>query len=397
MHLLEQYALNTGLKIGKPYVYKKFFPLPFDEDYISFQPYTKGSAKNYKYWQDVIDIIFPVLKREKTRIVQLGLPDEAHVNGCYDLRGKTGLNQMLYVISRGIMHLGGDSCGAHFASGENKKIVSLYSIMSHKNCGPYWSNKPDVSCMEPRRKKGEKWSYNYESDPEVINRLKPEDIAKEVFAKLGEHNPYPFKTLYTGEKYQERKIQLIPYDYIGNVEDLNVETLIVRMDLNFNEKVLEEQLQRSQCSIITNKEIDVSILKKYRQKIPELVFLIDQKTDPTYFQKLVKNGCRFELMTTLAEKELNKIKLNYLDYGLIQKFPSSSRADVDKLIKHKNLENIYFKSSVLYVMDGSFYGFPLRSLSNPELPNMDSNTPRQIADHPLFWGGLSHMTLLEKH
>ena len=61
------------------------------------------------------------------------------------------------------------------------------------------------------------------------------------------------------------------------------------------------------------------------------------------------------------------------------------------------MENIYFKSSVLYVIDSRFYGFPLRTLSNTELPNMDSNTPRQIVDDPLFWENLSHMTLLEKH
>jgi hypothetical protein len=98
----------------------------------------------------------------------------------------------------------------------------------------------------------------------------------------------------------------------------------------------------------------------------------------------------------MSDEELNSIKLDYLDYGLIQDFPYSSKTAVGKLIKHKNLENISFKSSVLYIIDGRFYGFPLRSLDNPEMPNMDSNTPRQIVDHPLFWECLPHMTLLEK-
>lgn len=397
MHIVESYSLNTGLKIGKPFIYKKFFPLPFDGKYITFQPFTKGTAKNYKYWQDVLDIIYPTLKREDIRIVQLGLPNEGKIEGAYDLRGKTSLNQAAYIISNAMLHLGGDSCCTHFASGEGKKIVSLYSIMSYKNCGPYWSEKADISCIEPRKKKKEKWSYNYESDPEMINRIKPEDIAKEVLSKLNLHNPYFFKTIYTGSQYQEKKVELVPYKYIRNVEELSLDTMIVRMDLKFDEKVLATQLHYSSCSIITNKEIDISLLNKFKNKIIEFVFLITKETDPSYFEKLVKNGCKFELMTKMNDKELNDVKLDYLDYGIIQKFPSASKAEVDKLIRHKNLKNIYFKSSILYIIDGLFYGFPLRSLDNPEMPNMDSNTPRKVIDHPLFWESLSHMTLLEKH
>jgi len=98
----------------------------------------------------------------------------------------------------------------------------------------------------------------------------------------------------------------------------------------------------------------------------------------------------------LDDKDFNEIKLDYLDFGAIQKYPKSSRAEVEKLIKHKNLSNIFFKSTTLYIIQGSIYGFPLRSLNNIPLPNLDSNTPVAIVDHPKFWENLSHMTLLEK-
>ena len=32
MHVLESFALNTGLKIDKPYIYEKFIPLSINED-----------------------------------------------------------------------------------------------------------------------------------------------------------------------------------------------------------------------------------------------------------------------------------------------------------------------------------------------------------------------------
>jgi hypothetical protein len=396
MHLVESYALNTGLKIGKPYLYDKFFPIPFEEDYLTFQPFSKGKAKNYKYWQDVIDILFPILRQNKMRIVQLGLPNDPKINGCEDLRGKTAFGHVGYLIKNGRLHFGADSCGIHFASGMNKKMVGLYSIMSPKNCGPYWSKKDDVKCIEIRKKPKEKYHYHYEANAEAIDEIKPERIAAEIFEKLDIHNPYPFKTLYTGDQYQDKKIQLVPYNYVKNIGDMGLDSIIVRMDLKFNQSVLVSQLQISPCSIMTDKEIDIDLLVGFKDKIRELAFLISEDTDPNYFKKLLDKGCKFHLLTKLNDEELNKIKLDYLDFGTIQKFPSPKKSDFQKLIGNKDLDKLFFKTSTLYVLDGHLYGFPLHSAENQELPNIDSNTPRHIIDHPLFWESLPHMTLLEK-
>jgi len=398
MHLLESYALSTGLKIGTPYIYKKFYPLPFDEKYISFQPFSKGTAKNYKYWQDVIDILFVPLQNNDIKIVQLGLPNEPVINGCVDIRGRTSFNQMAYIISKGELHFGTDTCGTHFASGESKKLVSLYSIMSHKNCGPFWSDKRDAVCLNAKRKSKQKPTYNYEhqSDVEAINKIRPEEISHEIFKLLDIFNPYPFKTLFTGEQYQERRINLVPYEHINNAHELGVESLIVRMDLEFNEQALIGQLQRFKCSIITDRNIDINILSTYKENVKEFVYLVTKDTDPSYFKALIDRGCKFLLMTKLSDKEFNSLKLDYLDFGMVQKFPNTSRDDVEKIIKHKNLDNIFYKSSALYIVKGQFYGFPLRTLNNVALPNLDSNTPTPIVDHPVFWECLPHMTLLEK-
>ena len=35
MHILEQYSLACGVKIKKPFIFEKFFPLPFSK-YIVF-------------------------------------------------------------------------------------------------------------------------------------------------------------------------------------------------------------------------------------------------------------------------------------------------------------------------------------------------------------------------
>ena len=55
MHLIESYATNCGVKIDKPYILERFFPLNV-EKYITFQPFSKG-AKSYDGWPDVLEII----------------------------------------------------------------------------------------------------------------------------------------------------------------------------------------------------------------------------------------------------------------------------------------------------------------------------------------------------
>ena len=127
-----------------------------------------------------IDIIFRPLQENGIRIVQLGLPNEPIINGCVDLRGRTSFKQLSYLVGNAEMHVGADSCCTHFASGENKKIVSLYSIMPDKNCGPYWSDRRDVCCINAKRKAKKKPSYNYLSDDNTINQISPEDISENI-------------------------------------------------------------------------------------------------------------------------------------------------------------------------------------------------------------------------
>jgi len=177
---------------------------------------------------------------------------------------------------------------------------------------------------------------------------------------------------------------------------MSLDSIIVRMDLEFNEKVLVDQLQRTPVSIMTDREVDPELLYGFRKRIKEFAYLISEKTDPKYFKKLLERGCKFNLLTKLEGEALNRIKLDYLDYGMIQNFPARGKSTVQKYINNKKMDKLFFKSSTLYIMRGKIFGCPLDSAENPELSNLDSNTPRPIIDHPAFWSALPHITLLEK-
>ena len=154
MHLVESFSLNTGLKIGKPYLYEKFVPLPFQNDYITLQPYGKFESRKYDYWSEVIDILGPTLDKNNIKIVQIGAPPENPLYGCHNMIGQTEFNQAAYLIKNSVLHVGIDSFGIHFASGYGKKMVGLYSNMLPSQSGPYWSDDEDTIILEPERVDG---------------------------------------------------------------------------------------------------------------------------------------------------------------------------------------------------------------------------------------------------
>jgi len=267
MHLVESFSLNTGLKIDQPYLYDKFVPLPFRCGYITLQPFGKYPSRQYDYWKEVMEILKPVLTDNNIKVIQLGTKNENPIQGCYDMRGKTSFSQASYLIKNSLLHLGIDSFGIHFASGVKKKIVGIYSNMLPSQTGPYWSDSKDVILLEPPRESHEKPSYSIEEDPKTINTIKPEDIAKSVCKLLRLEYDYPYKTLYTGREYHVNKIEVVPVNFITNHVEMGVESMIVRMDMYFNEESLERQLRICPCSIVTDQPINVSLLQKYKSRI----------------------------------------------------------------------------------------------------------------------------------
>ena len=134
MHLLDRYALSCGVSADKPFIDESYFPLTYDK-YIVFQTSGKGNARQYDYWNKVFAFI-----REYTtdyKIIHVGVPSDPAVEGCdLDLRGKTTIKHLAYLIKNCSLYLGIDSLSAHFAGYYDKKLVALYSYCYAQNCRP---------------------------------------------------------------------------------------------------------------------------------------------------------------------------------------------------------------------------------------------------------------------
>ena len=369
MHLLERYATSCGVKIGKPFIYDSFFPLTVNK-YISFQPFSKYPSKNYDFWQEVIDIIIPYLNKEDIKIAQIGVKDDKVFNNTVYLAGQTNISQAAFVIKNSIMHVGADSFGAHIASGFGKKILAIYSNNNIENVKPYWSKNEDVILINPKDGT-KKPSYSAGENPKNINKIKPEEIAKGILNLLNiKYEKIP-STVYVGEDYFNKTFEII-LDQLINPDSIPIANPIIRMDYHFNEQGLELFLQKKKCIIITDKPINIQLLKHYKDNIPQIIYVIDENNDPNFVKQLKEFGINYILISYLSDEDLNKYKINYMDYNLIfqKTYNSKDKTNI------KDVSNLFYISSKMLISSqGPF---------NSKFDWLNRNG-RKVIDNEEFW------------
>jgi hypothetical protein len=385
MHIIETYALNCGLKIDKPFIYEKYCPIPFD-NYISFQPCSKYESKSYDLWQEVINQIAPKLIQKNIHIVQFGGKDEKPLENCYHLQGKTNINQAAYIIKRSIMHFGADSFGVHVASNYDKPIVALYSNSRPENAGPYFNSNGKIKIFEID-KKDRRPSYSAQESPKTINEIDPIQVANSILSML-DLDVVNIKTIRIGEEYNRRLIESVPNAIIADISKLGVNSLIMRMDYEFNEDVLQEQLKRNNCSIVTSKPIKTEILKTYKSNIAQIIYNLDEKHDVNFVKALKKSGVPFALSTELSEDFVKSIKIHYMDYQQIIRSVKSKKEDIKNL---QDLNNLYYKSNKITISNGKIYNSKAAYLKDVVF----DHKPIKVIDIPEFWEEAKYFYLFE--
>ena len=271
MEFISRYALSCGSKIDVPYIYEKFFPLPI-EKFITFHPVSKP-AKTYDYFADVIEDLYPVLETHGIKIIQIGAAADHKFERCVKVCGMTTVNQVAYIVRRSLLHLSADTFSAHMAGAFDKKLVALYSSNYIQNSQPYWGKPEDQILLEPARLNGEKPSFAFDEHPKSINTIKSETISNAVFKLLGLTERANYETVFIGEKYQNQQ-------YFHNIIPNNKGILVnqaeteLRFDLNPNEDFLARQLNHAKSAIITDRPINLNLLKQLKPKISFLFYFV---------------------------------------------------------------------------------------------------------------------------
>ena len=375
MHILERYALSCGVKIDKPFILEQYYPVSLDK-YIVFQTSGKGNSRQYDYWIKVFQYIREYTKDYK--IIHVGLESDQSIAGVdLDLRGKTSIRQLAYLIKNSSLYLGIDSLSTHLAGYYDKKIVALYSYCYAQNCFPVWGKGHNQSLIEVNWAEQGKPSFSLNEKKKNINTIKPEVIAKTALDHLGVANDLDLvKTLFIGAEYHNPTIEIVPdsNSYPIFIKD---KVCNVRMDYHFNEENLIRLASICKVNIVTAREININILYSIRAKICGLNIIASNEISEDYLIKVKTLGLKLNLSapfndswSTLCEK--------FFDFKLdkdstIEKSKNKNAPEID--------ESCDFNSEKIIFSEGKAYSCKL--FWEKKQPKLDRRA--KVVDDQAFW------------
>jgi len=393
MNKLTKISLSTGSKISKPYIYTQFFPLPFDK-YITFHSDNVGTAKNYDYIQDVINILLPVLNKENIKIVQLGAATDRQFSNCVSLRGNTSVNQTAYIIQNSMLHFGVDGFSTHIAASFDIPLVSLFSNNFVGCDKPYFgSPEKQVLITSYDRTESKKPSFANDEMPKSINLIKPEEIAAAVFKLLKINFEIPFETVFTGKKYSNMMIQ---ESYPNHRRSLFKDDLLVEIRADkgqFNEEDMFYQLAQYKKSILVlDKPINLNVVRQFRPHVQMIAFKITEIDYRPFLSELEALGCKLMLISDLPTETINSLKIKYYDIGMIQPFNNVLDDKINEL--KKDADNLYYRSCKITASKDKLFSSQAGEESDLPMQNLDSY--QKVIDLPVFWKELDFYTIIRK-
>ena len=158
----------------------------------------------------------------------------------------------------------------------------------------------------------------------------------------------------------------------GNVSSSDIE----KERLKLQEKIKGISAARSLAEKAQNKAKQDG-LKKEASLYKDIVGELDDALDNLRKMDEAAKG--------VADKaaQIEKAKLDYMDFGVIQKESSPSQEDIESL-KNKNLENVYYKSKRILISNGKSY--KSETAWREDIPSDPNDpTPLKVIDKKDFW------------
>lgn len=365
MHLLQTYALSCGLKIDRPYVFENYTTVPY-EKFISF------NRNQYPYFMEVVSIIKPALDKLGIGIVQLKASQNT-IDNDVAIFDSLNFGQWAYIIKHSMLHFGEDDFLFDLCGYYDIPRVILFSNTFPENFKPYWGSEEKqriLTSVGPFKKP----SLSGDPNQNFVRFIPPEEIASNIMELLGIPWQRPYKTVYAGSLYRPRHdiIELVPNS--GEKIDISgsIANVAVRMDYKFDENMLISVLQRMKVSIITNKPININIIKTFRPHIQEILYIAESDANVDFAKSLTQLNIPY--LVTSYEAQDKGLKEKFFEICVINQINTPKLQDIKPL--KDGLAGLVYKSSKR-IMTGKEYK------SRFDLINNIQSKPNELTPCPI--------------
>lgn len=377
-HIIEEYSKCLGVRPGKFFINEHYFPIPYSK-YITLDFDILSPADNYSYWINVVKLIRVFDPSIKIVDITEGRKHTAdYADMC--LMDTCSYRQISYIISNSSLHLCNNLYSSHIASSYNIPTVCIFGSLLPENNKPFFSS--DIDCIQAETEY--KPSYSTSDPLDLINKIKPEDIAKSVLDKINRsHDLEAYKTLKIGKYYNNKILEVIP-DFTPD-DDYEPERLInIRYDYIQNEESLEPWLQ-FKCNIMIETAIDINLIKKYRSNIAGMtVFCGDPSISIPYVNQLKALNINYNLICR-NPKILPDIRLKFFDWN-VEEYKSKFKKDLDFL--EELCDTSFYDTNKKLLSKNKEY----KSKAHWKHANSEPNH-NKVIDCPEFWEEVEHMNI----
>jgi hypothetical protein len=404
MSLLAQiYSQMTGLRIGKPHICKKFFPLP-EGKYITLQPISKNQpAKCYSYWDEVITLLKPVLDQNGIKIYQIGERDERQFQGTESLLGKTSICQAHYVIQNSLLHLSADSFTSHSSGYMGIPQVTVFGNTSPDHHGPIERSKAIL--IQSHRNSN---NPSFGND-QTINLIPPEEIVNSALKHLGAIGQLNRRSLHFGRNYSGVTVEWVPDSPLPQ-EVFKDAPILARYDYHQEESILFTALQSRKLAIITTSDLSINPLSQLKENILGITLIVDKhSTISKDFIKGIKSlGIKCQFVSYEDDAEwLSSKRLELFELAQIHKAKYPTKLDLIESINNytnsldgakiiENNESLWVRSNKYILSKGNLYVSYFNYLNN--LPtNLPENNVMNFIDDPNLYRDLEHFYVFQQH
>jgi hypothetical protein len=384
-HLIEEYAKNLGVKIGKPVFNPHYIPI-VDEKYITIHIDNKFDSRYYEFFPEVIDLMKDSLHKNGYKIYQIGGGEDPPLPNVDKQYLGFSRKQSAFIIKNASLHLGIDSFPVHVASSFDIPIVALYSNVNVQNSKPIWSSENKVRILESN-KNGKRPSYAQVEKPKTIHTIYPEEIVKNIFELLNIPYTSSIKTLFLGEDYNKSYVDVIP-NFFGESDELKKRIINIRADYHFDENVVAKWCDTYQLNIYSNKEINLNLLKSFKHNIKGLVFFIDSEDSfsEEYLDQAKNTGIPLQCVSRNPQ-DIAKIRLKYFDTQIVLE----KQIDKETIERIRNTPNLKFLTRKDILSLGKRYS----SKAHADEDKVFLDKVSDVIDTSAFWKDLEHYYIYE--
>ena len=293
--IVEVYAKDLGVKIGKPTITEHFFPNTIDK-YICCDFDSDNKSESYNYWDIVRSLIKPFLNERDISLIKIP-----------DILDK----QKNFFIKNSLLYIGLANHNTIIADYYKIPSVSLLTNIYENNFNPLFIGKiitPNFSDLKP--------SFN--QDCHRINEIKPEVIAQSILDQLGIQEKIKFKTIRIGKTFHNDVVEVVP-NFAGISEQLKDKPINIRGDIHWNLENIINWCQYSYVNLYINSAFDIDLLQ-YMTKLKQIIFKYQDSEDADkskFFKELKRRKVNL-IIQVQKGIDVNKVRLKYFDYNVIE-------------------------------------------------------------------------------